>query len=218
LATPSLASLIKQAIDSRLIDLHTAMPAKVERYYADRQLVDVQPQIKRELVSENGARVGESLPLITDVPVLFPRAGGYFISFPIQKGDFVQLLFNEHSLSKWHHEGKEGASDEAEMHGFQGAVAILGLYPNQHALKNISVKNLALGKSDGAQIHITPTEVLLGSKDATKEIALADKVLSELRNIASAFNAHVHPYPGTAPPLSQMSLPGSVASQKVKAL
>ncbi len=36
---PTLATLIKQAIDNRLLDVHTAMIGRVERYDAEKQLL-----------------------------------------------------------------------------------------------------------------------------------------------------------------------------------
>ena len=87
--TPTLAQLIKQAIDSRLVDVHTAIIARVESYAPEKQQVDVSPVLKRQ---------SEDLPMLCDVPVLFPRAGGFFISLPIQPGDFVQILFNESAI------------------------------------------------------------------------------------------------------------------------
>jgi hypothetical protein len=98
---PSLAQLIKQAVDNRLLDVHTALIAKVENYNAEKQLVDISPVLKRSIATMDDDLVSEDLPMLCDVPVLFPRAGGFFISFPIQPGDFVQLIFNETDIEEW---------------------------------------------------------------------------------------------------------------------
>lgn len=214
--TPTLAELIKRALDNRQMDLHTALIARVESYDAKNQTVDVQPQIKRALSKADGEKVYESLPLIPDVPVLFPRAGGYFISFPIQKGDYVQLLVNERSIAEWWSEGRESGGEA--MHSFDGAVAIPGLYPQAQSLNDAHTENLVLGKSEGPQIHICGDEIRLGGENCADSIALANKVLSELAKITQAFNSHVHgtPWGPTAQPILPMSTPVSVASQVVK--
>jgi len=113
---PSLSQLLQHAVETRLLDVHTALIARVERYDAKKQLVDAQPVLKRRLKFEDGQTTHEKFPLILDVPVLFPRASGYFISFPIQKGDFVQLIFNEES-------------DDGIRHSLNRAIAIPGVYP-----------------------------------------------------------------------------------------
>lgn len=99
--TPTLTHLLKTAIEHRLLDVHTALIAKVESYDADKQLVDVALVLKRRLQNIDGEWINETLPVLCDVPVLFPRAGGFFLSFPIQPGDFVQLIFNESSIEAW---------------------------------------------------------------------------------------------------------------------
>jgi hypothetical protein len=98
---PTLAQLLQQAIDNRLLDVHTALIAKVESYDAETQQVNVSPVLKRQVKTLDGTWVSEQLPILCNVPVLFPRAGGFFISFPIQPGDFVQLIFNEVSIDEW---------------------------------------------------------------------------------------------------------------------
>ena len=87
------------------------------------------PVLKRVLPNLDGELVSEQLPVLSDVPVLFPRAGGFFISFPIQPGDFVQLVFNEVSIDDW----MAGASStivSGERFNLQGAVSFQACIPN----------------------------------------------------------------------------------------
>lgn len=211
--TPTLAEVFRHALDSRLIDFHTATIGKVQYYDAKKQTVDVVPQIKRTI----GA-VSESLPIIPDVPVLFPRANSFFVSLPIKPGDFVQLIFNERSIHAWLQEGKEGAPDNDETHGFHGAVAIPGVYPLSQNLADAHKEHLVIGKDAGPQIHVCDNYVRLAEEDPSDFVALATKVLSELQAIVRLFNAHTHvgPY-GPVVTASLMTPPASVASNLVKA-
>jgi hypothetical protein len=199
---PSFAQLIKQAIESRLLDVHTAMIAKVESYNADKQIVNVSPILKRSVVTMDDNWVSEDLPVLCDVPVLFPRAGGFFISFPIQPGDFVQLIFNEVDLEEWF-DDKEPAITCNQRFTLQGAVAIPGIYPQAKALLGAHKSNLVLGKEQGLQIHIDDQKIRLGSADANEALALASKVEAELKKIIDAFNNHTHAKSGarTLPPI-----------------
>jgi hypothetical protein len=38
---------------------------------------------------------------LVDVPILFPRAGGFFISLSIQIGDYIQVIFHETSIDEF---------------------------------------------------------------------------------------------------------------------
>ena len=185
---PTLIQLLQQAIDTRLMDVHTALIAKVESYDAETQQVNVFPVLKRQVKNMEGAWVGEQLPVLCNVPVLFPRAGGFFISFPIQPGDFVQLIFNEVSIDEW-------VTDEAPVirgnrrFTMQGAVAIPGIYPQSQALSGAHDANFVLGQDNGLQIHIDNQKIRLGSHDASEAVALASKVEAELHLIREAVQA-----------------------------
>src|SRR5271170_5596900 len=131
--TPTLAQLLMQAMDNRLLDVHTALIAKVESYDAEKQQVDVSPVLHRRVKTLEGEWISEELPVLCDVPVLFPRAGGFFISFPIQPGDFVQLIFNEVSIDEWVIEEAPTVSHHQRF-VLQGAVAVPGVSPQSKAL------------------------------------------------------------------------------------
>lgn len=212
---PSFAQLIKHAIETRLLDVHTALIAKVEGYDATRQLVNVAPMLTRSIETIDGDWVNEQLPVLCDVPVLFPRAGGFFISFPIQPGDFVQLIFNETDIEAWF-ENKEPTLKHNQRFTLQGAVALPGIFPQAKALTEAHKSNLVLGKEQGLQIHIDDQKIRLGSAGASEALALASKVKSELEKIRAAFNAHSHAGHG-AIPAAQILVVGDVGTNKVVA-
>ena len=129
--TPSLSQLLKHAIEGRLLDMHTAMVAKVESYDASKQLVNVSPVLKRSIETIDGEWISEQLPVLCDVPLVFPRPGGFFISFPIQPGDFVQLIFNETDIEAWL-EDKEPTVNHNQRFTLQGARGPSGNFPSSH--------------------------------------------------------------------------------------
>jgi hypothetical protein len=212
---PTLAQLIKQAIETRLLDVHTALIAKVESYDAETQQVDVSPVLKRQAKTLAGEWINEQLPILCDVPVLFPRAGGFFISFPVQPGDFVQLIFNEVDLEEWL-DDKEPTVAHNQRFTFQGAIAIPGIFPQAKVLIDAHKTNFVLGKEQGLQIHIDNQKIRLGSADANEALAIASKVDSALKKIIDTFNDHVHANNG-AITLPAMPETISVAAKNVVA-
>lgn len=215
--TPTLAQLIKHAIDARLLYVHTALIAKVESYDAKKQLVNVSPVLKRSLEKIDGEWVSEQLPVLCDVPVMFPRAGGFFLSFPIQPGDFVQLIFNEADIEEWFDEEQPTIS-HTQRFTLQGAVALPGIFPKALALTDAHESNLVLGKEQGLQIHINDQKIRLGSVDASEALAIASKVKDELEKFRTVFNDHVHPAPHGSPTLAQIAPVNDVATKSVVAL
>jgi hypothetical protein len=213
--TPTWAELLQQAIENRLLDVHTALIAQVESYDAKKQQVNVSPVLKRRIKNLEGEWLNEQLPMLCDVPVLFPRAGGYFISFPIQPGDFVQLVFNESSIDEW----LIGAPtfDSKERFTLQGAVAIPGVYPESMPLSDAHETNFVMGKDDGLQIHIDDQKIRLGSADAKEALAIARNVKDELEKIRSAFNLHAHASHGATPAIPIAPI-GNIAAKHVVAI
>lgn len=123
--TPSLAQTIKDSIEARLAELHTAMPGTIEKFDAATSMASVAPSLKRKYV--NGEVV--NLPLILNVPVCFPRGGGAAITFDLQKGDPVLLVFSERSIDAWKSLGGLTDPRDPRKHALTDAFAIPGGYP-----------------------------------------------------------------------------------------
>jgi len=201
--SPELEELLSIAITSFLGDLHTAMPGRVEEYYPETQKADIKPLIKRRIVHEDGSELLEELPVIPDVPIHFLRAAGFFMSFPIAKGDLVCLHFMERSIDNYlSGEGADTDPDEFRMHDLSDAVAVPGFYPFKKSIKDINSANLVLGKDDGGiQIHLTPdgTMELKLTGDADEAVALGNALQLFWDSVFKPlYDAHVHPT-GTGP-------------------
>lgn len=210
--TPSLFEVIDSSISGRLSTLHVGMPARVETYDASELRVSVKPLIRRVFEDETTALVSESLPVIDSVPVIFQGAGSYRITFPINKGDIVWLMFSSASLDEWLAKGGEVdpvVKDERRFH-LSDAVAIPGIY---------DFKNARTAKTDALVIE-TPTEIRLGDDTASDPVALK----SDLTTLKSYLDAHTHLVPGATggggglTTNSPSASPTPVASTKVKAV
>ena len=187
--------LLNLILDHRLRELHTALPGRVESYDASKQTCDVLPMLKKQTPNGQGGYTTEDLPVLPNVPVAFPRGGGgFFMSFPLAKGDFVMLVFHERAIGAWRKKGEATAPGDLRMHSLAGAVAYPGLYPNDDALDDAHTANMVLGKDGStAQIHLkTDGTVHLGGENGAEFVALAQKVLTELSQIQSALTSHTH--------------------------
>lgn len=161
--------------------------------------------LKRTIKTLDDETVQEQLPILSEAPVLFPRAGGFFISFPISTWRFVQLIFNESSIDEW---VADSASDEVynERFSLQGAVAIPGVSPESKPLSGAHKTNFVAGKDNGVQLQIHGEKIRLGSAEASEALAIASKVKAELEKIKAAFNGHSHAFVAN-PPIPAKILP-----------
>lgn len=197
-ATPSMVDLILEAIDAKMIDVHTGIPGKVESYDVAKGTVNVIPQISRIIQDEDDARAVEALPRLLNVPVVFPGAGGFSVTFPIAAGDYVLVMFCEVPMGEWLASEGSDPMDE-RRHSLAGAIAIPGIRPTSKASANATTDKIVLG---GGPVY-------LGTKDAAEAIpkgTTLDNYLSSLSSwvadLRSAFNTHVHVETGasTQPP------------------
>lgn len=181
---PSFAEVVTRAIDSRLIDLHTALPAKVTRYDASKQQCDAKPLIKSFYETEEGTWVSSSLPVVTNVPVSFPGGGGFRLVFPLQPGDIVLLVFAEGSLDKWLAQGGEVDPIDPRRHALSDAIAIPGLRSFNEPWSDAEGSFITLGSDSGSADFV----------------ALAAKVNARLDAIQTTLAGHQHLSAGSGSP------------------
>ena len=149
--TPTLAQVIRDAIEARLLDVHTAMPATIVSYDAAKQKASVQPVLQKKYAS--GKVV--TLPVITNVPVVMPRANKAFISLPLKAGDHVLLIFSERSIDRWAQKGGVTDPNDPRKFSLSDAFAIPGGYPFSDVVAG-SATDLII-ENDNAQIQLKPS-------------------------------------------------------------
>lgn len=253
-ATPEWAELMRNAVEGHAFELHTAMPGQIVRVHTSadgkHQFVDVQPCLRRAVpvdaddpeTTATTPFVEEDLPVLPMVPVAFQQGGGFFLSFPLQPGDFVLLIFAERSIDRWIETASKAnqrtvSTGDVGVHVLEGAIAIpCGPAPRANLLADVSGTDLVIGKDGGSAIRIKPNgEIHLGDASPASALALATKVATELNRVKSDLDslkiklaAHFHTSVAgggpTSPPTSPAdfsawvpSTPASTASDKVKA-
>ncbi len=219
----SLPELLEAFGRSLLGGVHTGLPARVLAFDATKCTVDVELQIKAEYSDpDTRERIYEDRPAIGAVPVIWPRGGGYVITLPLAKGDFVWLLFSEQALSEWRTTGQVSEPTDARRHSLGYPYALPGAFPDVLALSSTDAptrgSTMVLG-GDGADAQIVinkgavPPVIKIG-KSATDFVALASLVQTALDAIKTAYNAHKH---GGVVPDTLIGTLGPVAATLVKA-
>jgi hypothetical protein len=148
-ATPTFQEALEAAIANGIARVRVAMPGKVTKYDSTRETVNVLPQLKTPLVDELGEYEFEDLPIIPDVPIMWPSGNGgeCFITFPIAEGDYVELVFNDFDIGVWRTQGEQGNPGDLRIHGLSGAVAYPGLRTNATKLGSgkVHAENVVIG-------------------------------------------------------------------------
>jgi hypothetical protein len=200
-----------------LRDLRVAFPARVEAYDAARQAVRVQPLIRDFYENEEGNLATERLPVISDVPVLFPSGGGYFLTLPLIAGDVGLVVCTDRSLDRWLSAGGEVDAGDVRCHHLTDGVFLPGLYPFGGPRTGVSTTSAQIAKQGGLSVSVGATHVGLGEENPADFVAMASKVEDAINDLWSAMGTHTHSITGgTANPSGAVGAAGSLGSTTVK--
>lgn len=137
-----IADIIRTQFRIDMSDIHTAIPCKVVNVYQnmESQKVDVIPSVNQLL--KDGT--GEEGMQILGVPIIFPGSAHTLMSFPINPGDTVWVMFSERSMDNFKiGSGEPTTANDMRKFSDQDAVAIPGLFPFGRSPNSPQVRKFA---------------------------------------------------------------------------
>ena len=108
-----------------LFKMKVSFPAKVTTVNANGT-VNIQPVVREKLISAKNSINYVNLPIIPNVPICWPSAGGYSITFPINVGDECLAIISDQSFDNWWLYGGVQNPVEYRRHDLTDAIAIFG--------------------------------------------------------------------------------------------
>lgn len=147
------------------IKLRCSVPGIVQSYDATQQTVTVQVAIRECLIMEDGAEKWTNVPLLLDVPIVFPRAGGYVLTLPITQGDEVLVCFGDACIDAWWQNGGVQNQIDIRRHDLSDAFAIPGPWSQPRRVSNYSTNSCQLRNEAGtAYIELSGSTInIVGS-------------------------------------------------------
>lgn len=140
---------LRLALDGRQSTIWTAIPCIVESVDFSNMTIEAQPAIQGTVLKEDGTEQAVNLPLLVDVPLVFPSAGGYILTFPIAEGDEVLVVFASRCIDAWWQNGGIGRPMEMRMHDLSDGFAIPGPRSVPNAVEGISEDSVQLRNDAG---------------------------------------------------------------------
>lgn len=112
-------------LDSRLRNVHTMIPGKIEKYYGHAtRKARVKPLVKLRTVKGDIL----TIPPIDDVPVIFPGSAKCQFLFPLKRGDGVEIRFSEEGIGAFLKGTVEVTADSFARFAMTDAVCTPGLW------------------------------------------------------------------------------------------
>ena len=147
-------------MDTLSNNLRVAIPGIVQSFDPEAQTVTVQPAIRERIRNPDLTFSHVALPLLVDVPIVVPRAGGFSLTLPVAKGDECLVMFGDMCIdSFWENGGIQNQPDK-RRHDLSDGIAILGIWSQPRVLSGYSTTAAQLRTDDGSTyVSVTPGEI-----------------------------------------------------------
>lgn len=200
---------MRLVLDGRQSSIWTAMPGIIQSVNLSAMTCEVQPAIQGTVEDETGKIQSVNLPLLVDVPIVFPGGGGYLVTFPLEAGDEVLVVFASRCIDAWWQSSGIQRPMEARMHDLSDAFAIPGPRSQPNTADSISATDLEIRNDAGTTlISITP----LGKIGFQNSAASLKGVLTDLETLLNSFMSTLAGFSGGALPVTQVMLQAPAAT------
>lgn len=142
--------------------LRVACPGIIQSFNPDEQTVTVQLALREEIIKEDYSKEWLNIPVLLDVPIVIPHAGGYALTMPIKQGDECLVIFSDMCIDAWFSYGGIQNQMEKRRHDLSDGFAVLGVWSQPQKILNYSMNSAQLRSLDGnAYIELKGSEINL---------------------------------------------------------
>lgn len=140
--------------------IRVAMPGIIQEFDPATQTVTVQLAIREKVINSSGESSMMEIPMLLDVPIVFPKAGGFSVTFPVKKGDECLVVFGDMCIDAWWQSGGVQNQVETRRHDLSDGFAIMGVSSVPNAVSNYSTNSVQMrNKSGSTFVEVTEGDV-----------------------------------------------------------
>lgn len=140
----------RRMLENFAASMRVAVPGIIQSFDPAMQTVTVQPAIREKVINDDMTQDWVNLPLLLDVPIVIPRAGGYAITLPIAPGDECLVVFADSCIDAWFGSGGIQNQMEKRRHDLSDGFAIIGVWSQPHKLPAYSTTAVQIRTDDGS--------------------------------------------------------------------
>lgn len=139
----------------------TALPAIINGFDPVAMTVSCTPSIQGIITDRDGVMSHVTITQLVDVPVVFPRGGGFSLTFPITSGDECLVVFSSRCIDGWWQSGQIAPQTDRRMHDLSDGFALVGPYSQVKRISNVSTGSVQLRSDDGnTYVEVTHDGIL----------------------------------------------------------
>jgi len=192
----SLTQAIENVLQVFLSGINTCLPGQIESYNFETSKVSVKPLIKKKFL--DGAVL--EIPIIENVPAVFPRTSRSGITFPLRKGDKCLIVFSQRAMERYLSSGEDSEPGDKRKFDLTDAIAIPGLFSFVEGTIASNNEDMEM-THEGQKVTIKKGGDIQVGSDSLKKL-----VNEEFVNL---FNGHVHAFVDVTPGGPVPTLTGS---------
>lgn len=153
--------LYRVLMDTVTNNLRVAIPGIIQSFDPNEQTVTVQPSIRERIRNPDLTTSWVDLPLLVDVPIVLPRAGGFTLTMPINKGDECLVIFADMCFDSWFASGgTKNTQPDKRRHDLSDGFAIFAPWSQPRVLSNYATDAAQLRTDDGSTyVSVKPGEI-----------------------------------------------------------
>jgi hypothetical protein len=173
-----------KSVGNMMKNVHTAIPATVERFDAGTRKVSAKPAVRQK---KSGGEYTD-MPVVHEVPVQYPSSSKAGLTFPLEKGDTGVLIFSQADIDAWCQRGGTQTPGSERHWDLTDAIFIPGVWPFSASKPEVEAGKIVMSYGNSA--------VKIGSKITIEGIgnlaSLMGDLISAIAGIATTGSPAAH--------------------------
>ena len=207
-------------LDGQQAGIWTAFPGIVVSVNFTEMTCQVQPAIQGVIVDPAGKQSTVNLPVLVDVPIVFPGTAGFLITLPLAKDDEVLVIIASRCIDAWWQLGGVQVPLESRMHDLSDGFAIPAQMSQPKVATIGAVSTTAIqirNKTGDAYLGLTNAGILQLVNTANTMKGVLNGMLTLLSNLETAL-ATFSTAMGTAATFGQVNTAAGALSGSITSL
>lgn len=147
-------------------EIRVCIPSKIVSVDYNEMTCSCKPLIMEKVKNEQGVMVDIELPILLDVPLIYPSSKDFCITFPLSIDDEVLVFFSDLCIDSWWQSGGIQSQFEERRHDLSDGFAIPAQMSQQKKIVDFDSEKLIIRhRGSGGKIEISNGRTLVDGVD-----------------------------------------------------
>ena len=177
--------------------IRVAIPAAIVDVNYSEMTCSCQPLIRENIIDADGNKKAIDLPILVDVPIVYPGSSYFQITFPLAKGDEGLVIFADMCIDAWWQSGGTQNQFEERRHDLSDGFFIPAMMsqvkkPTTYSTTNMIIRSKKASSKvviDGVNISSFKTDYDAKTADFERRITALEGEYTDLDKRVTALEA-----------------------------